>query len=108
MPDLSGLGSDDDAVNFMAAAILVYTIIAACCSSPQTGEINAHARSATLMKWVKVGLVQSAFFVAIAVWLDKKRWPSLMGGVLAGGVMWFSYDHALRCGLASAAPGTEY
>ena len=103
----SEIGSEDPAVAFMASAILVFTIMAAFCSSPQTAEINAHQRAATLMKWVTIGLVLSGVFLAIAVYLDKKRWPSLMGGALAGASMWFSYDYAKRCGLASLEPGTE-
>lgn len=103
----AGLISQSDAVAFMVAAGLVYEIIAACCSSPQTAEINAATRADTLMKWVKVGLIQAAFFIAIAVYLDKKRWPSAMGGGLAALVMWLSYEHARDAGLASSEPGTE-
>ena len=98
---------DDAAVTFMVSAGLVYEIIAACCSSPQTAEINAHTRADTLMKWVKIGLIQSAVFVGIAVMLDKHHWPSLLGGTLAGGIMWWMYGYAKRCGLASMEPGTE-
>jgi hypothetical protein len=87
--------------------LVVYGVVAAACSSPQTAEINASKRSATLMKWVKLGLAQAAVFVAIGVWLDKKRWPPLAGGALAAAMMWASYQHALESGLASTAPGTE-
>lgn len=104
----SEFGSEDEAVAFMAAAILVFTIMAAFCSSPQTTEINADQRAATLMKWVTIGLGTSAVFLAIAVWLDKKRWPSLLGGALAGASLWVAYDYAKRCGLASLEAGTEH
>ena len=107
MADAGLLVDQSDAVTFMVAAGLVYEIIAACCSSPQTAEINAATREETLMKWVKVGLVQAAFFVAIAVYLDKKRWPALMGGTLAGAVMWVSYEHARDSGLRNGGPSTE-
>jgi len=104
---VTDLGSPDDVLTFLAAAILVYTIVAAACSSPQTAEINANKRSATLMKWVWIGLAQSAIFVGIAVTVDKKRWPTLLGGGLAGGLLAASYIYAKHCGLNSNAPGTE-
>src|SRR5208282_4940725 len=97
MADFSLIGSDN-AVTFMVAAGLVYEIIAAACSSPQTTEINANARADTLMKWVKIGLIQSAVFVGIAVYLDEDRWPAAAGGSLAAGIMWVSYHHALKAG----------
>lgn len=102
------LGNEDEAIAFMAAAILVFTIIAAFCSSPQTAEINAHERAETLMKWVTIGLGVSAGFLAVTVWLDKKRWPSILGGGLAGLVLWIAYDYAKRSGLQSSLPGTEH
>ena len=105
--DVAMLGSDDDVLTFLAAVILVYTIVAAACSSPQTAEINAHARSKTLMKWVWIGLAQSAVFIVIATTVDKKRWPTLLGGGLAGGLLAASYIYAKHCGLNSSAPGTE-
>ena len=97
----------DHAVTFMVAAGLVYEIIAAACSSPQTTEINAAARADTLMKWVKLGLAQAALFVVIAAWLDTDHWPALFGGGLAGLLMGLQYAHAKRAGLRSGAPGTE-
>lgn len=106
MADAALIGADD-AITFMVSAGLVYEIIAAACSSPQTAEINAGTRAVTLMKWVKIGLVQAGVFVAIAAWLDKKRWPAIFGGTLAGALMWAQYQYAMRCGLASAEPGTE-
>jgi len=106
MADAQLIGSDN-AVTFMVSAGLVYEIIAAACSSPQTTEINAEARADTLMKWVKIGLIQAAFFVAIAIWLDKDRWPAALGGSLAAGAMWVSYSHARKAGLANGGETTE-
>lgn len=107
MADGSLIG-DSHAVTFMVSAGLVYEIIAAACSSPQTTEINATARAETLMKWVKIGLAQAALFVAIAMYLDKPdHWPALFGGALAAVLMWLSYVYARRCGLRSTLPGTE-
>jgi len=96
------------ALAFMVSAGLVYEIIAAACSSPQTAEINAARRSETLMKWVKLGMVQAALFVAIAAMMEpKKALPIISGGTLAGGILGICYYHANVSGLRSAEEGTE-
>jgi hypothetical protein len=95
-------------VPFMVGAGLVYEIIAAACSSPQTAEINASTRSATLMKWVHIGLVQSAGFIIVAAYIDRKNAPAIIaGGVSAAVIMYGSYMHANAAGMASSEPGTE-
>jgi hypothetical protein len=100
--------AEGDGVAFLVSAGIVYEIIAAACSSPQTTEINASSRAPTLMKWVHIGLVQSALFVAVASYFDRKRAHSyIAGGVAAGVIMYGSYRHALAAGVASTAPGTE-
>lgn len=87
---------------------IVYEIVAANCSSPQTTELNASARAETLMKYVNLGLAQSAVFIALAMALDKPhRKPILAGGLLAGAFMYALYGHAKKAGLASNAPPTE-
>lgn len=102
-----GLMGQSDAITFMVAAGLVYEIIAAACSSPQTMEINAAARADTLVKWVLIGEAQAALFVIIAALMDKKRWPALLGGFMAGMIMWVCYAHAKSCGLKNGGPTTE-
>jgi hypothetical protein len=98
----------DAGVAFLVSAGIVYEIVAACCSSPQTAEINAASRAPTLMKWVHLGLVQAGLFVAAAAVFDRKRaGPILAGGALAGGSMYMQYAHAMNAGLASGEPGTE-
>lgn len=105
---VEGGGSAGNAVPFLVSAGIVYEIIAAACSSPQTTEINADSRAETLMKWVHIGLLQSAGFVAIAVVIDRKHAvPLIAGGGLAAGIMYGSYIHAKSAGLASKEPGTE-
>ena len=105
---VSGATAAGNGVPFLVSAGIVYEIIAAACSSPQTAEINASTRSATLMKWVHIGLIQSAAFVAIAAWIDKDdAVPIIAGGAAAAGIMYGSYWHARRAGLASSEPGTE-
>ena len=104
---IGGSGKHQWAITFMVAAGLVYEIIAAACSSPQTTEINASSRADTLMKWVMIGMAQAAVFVLIAAAMDEDKWPALLGGGLAGTLMWLSYAHARAAGLASNEPGTE-
>jgi hypothetical protein len=100
--------SGGNGVPFLVSSGIVYEIIAAACSSPQTTEINADTRADTLMKWVHVGLVQSAIFVAVAAYIDRPHAPAIIsGGALAAGLMYGSYAHAKNAGLASSAPGTE-
>lgn len=100
--------SNRDGVAFMVGAGLVYEIIAACCSSPQTAEINADTRAATLMKWVNIGVIQSVIFVGLAAAIDPAHAkPIVAGGGLAGIIMYGCYMHGKAAGLESAAPGTE-
>lgn len=103
------LGRDNSfGIAFLVAAGIVYEIIAAACSSPQTTEINADKRAGTLMKWVWIGLAQSALFVAAAALLDKpNRAPIIAGGTTAGLLMLAQYWHARDAGLKSAEAGTE-
>lgn len=108
MADVATAMKSEGGVAFLVSAGIVYEIIAAACSSPQTAEINAHSRAETLMKWVHLGLVQSALFVAAAAWLDKRhRVQILAGGGVAMALMYGQYVHARAAGLASGAPGTE-
>lgn len=104
---MAELSSDSVAVTVAIYAALTYDIISATNSSPQTTEINAAARSETLMKWVKLGLVQAAIFTALGVMLDKRRWPPLLGGGLAAALLWAQYVHAKNAGTKSLLPGTE-
>lgn len=108
MPDISGNGNGSRAIRVAVYGTLMYDIISATNSSPQTTEINAGARAETLMKWVKLGLAQGFLFVGIGVMLDKDRWPPLLGGGLAAILLWAQYVHARNQGLATAnLPGTE-
>ncbi len=96
-------------VAFLVSAGVVYEIIAACCSSPQTTEINASTRATTLMKWVHLGVIQSAAFIFVAAVLDTKNAPEIIaGGGIAMALLYGQYGHAKKAGLSSDAPGTEY
>jgi hypothetical protein len=101
-------GSASTGIALLVGGGIVYEIVAANVSSPQTTELNASARAETLMKWVHLGMAQAALFVGLAALLDRRhRAPILLGGILAGALMEVLYLHAKAAGLASTAPPTE-
>ena len=104
VPGLGGLGS----VKVAVYAALMYDVISATNSSPQTTELNAESRAPTLMKWVHLGLGQSAVFIVAAMLFDRSHAAQIAaGGLLAGTMMYGLYGHAKTAGLASDEPGTE-
>ncbi len=106
MAELGNGGNDAGIVAIYAA--LTYDIISATNSSPQTTEINAAARAETLMKWVKLGLLQAAAFAGLGMLLDRRKpWRPLLGAGLAGTLLWAQYVHARNAGLAEPGPPTE-
>jgi hypothetical protein len=108
MADVATALKSEGGVAFLVSAGIVYEIIAAACSSPQTAEINAHSRAETLMKWVYIGIVQAVLFVLVAAYLDKRhRAEIIAGGGFAVVALYGQYVHARSAGLASNAPGTE-
>lgn len=106
MADFTAM-SEGDAIALLVSAGLVMECIAASCSSPQTAEINASKRQATLMKWVHIGMLESAILIGVGAMFTKRPAPILWGGALAAGTMYVQYRHALSAGLKSNAPGTE-
>lgn len=100
------MGAGSPALKVAIYAALSYDIISATNSSPQTTEINAQARSDTLMKWVNIGMWQIAGFAALGVILDRSFWPAV-GCALGGGLMYMQYRHAMESGLAKPGPATE-
>ena len=101
--------STGSGVAFLVAGGIVYEIVAANCSSPQTTELNASKRAETLMKYVNLGMLQSVVFVGAAVMFDKSHAkPIIVGGALAAGFMYGLYWHAKTAGLASGGPMTEH
>ena len=105
---MAEFGDGDAAVIGIYAAV-VYDVISATNSSPQTTEINAKARADTLMKWVKLGLAQAALFVAIGAVAEPpgKKWRPIVGGGLAALLLWCQYVHARNSGLKSGGATTE-
>lgn len=76
------------------------------CSSPQTTELNAKARSETLMKWVGIGGAV-AVGGGVAASFYSRSWAPFLGASVIALIMWFCYVHAKNAGLASTEPGTE-
>jgi len=102
------VAAQNSGVAFLVSAAVVYDIVAATNSSPQTTEINAAARAETLMKWVNVGMVQAIGFVVIAAVYERESAVAfLAGGLLAAVLLYAQYLHARNSGLQSAAPPTE-
>jgi hypothetical protein len=105
--------SAGDGVAFLVAYGIVAEIIAKACSSPQTAELNADRRAATLMKWVNIGIAESVAVIIIAAWIDNKvpgrnhTAAIVSGGGLAIAVTLGEYLYAKRAGLNSTEPGTE-
>lgn len=105
---VEGLGGSSDGIAFLVSAGVMYEIIAAACSSPQTTELNATSRAGTLMKWVHLGIAQGVLFVGAAAIFDKRhRWAIAAGGGAAAVLLYAQYGHAKKAGLASGEPGTE-
>ena len=109
MPLTTLNGGETKGLAFLASAGISYAVIASACSSPQTTELNAAARSETLMKWVNLGVAQAVLLLFIAALFDKaNRVPIVAGGSVALVLMYWSYDHAKRSGLRNAhLPATE-
>jgi hypothetical protein len=105
-----GVGSPASTMAIFAA--LTYDVISATNSSPQTTELNAQARSETLMKWVHIGLVQAAIFGILGIALELKdrhaAWPPALGAGLAGFLLYGQYIHAKNSGLRKPGPVTEH
>lgn len=101
--------SEADAAVIGVSAAVVYDVISATNSSPQTTEINASARADTLMKWVWLGIAQAALFVGIMVLAEPpgKKWRPLVGGGLAIILLLLQYQHAKKSGLEKGGPATE-
>lgn len=102
--------SDTDAAVVGVSAAVVYDVISATNSSPQTTEINAAARADTLMKWVHIGIAQAILFVAIMIVAEPpgKKWRPMVGGGLAVILLYVQYLHAKKAGLENGGPPTEH
>jgi hypothetical protein len=96
-------------IAFIVSYGAVCEVIAKVNSSPQTTELNAEKRAPTLLKWVHLGMAESALVVLIAVSFEKKeyRMPFLVGGALGMAITEAEYLYAKKCGLENVGPPTE-
>src|SRR5215470_7762874 len=95
-------------IAFLVGAGAVAEFIAKACSSPQTVEINVSKRGETLMKWVGIGLVESAVMVTIAAMIDQRYAVYLVaGGLFEGVVTYVEYVYGKQSGLKNTGPETE-
>jgi hypothetical protein len=103
--------------NFLGAAALigiyaalVFDIFSTTNSSPQTTQMFAIDRAATLWRWVRIGAIIAVIFVALGAYLEsrdsKNYWAPIAGGALALGIMWYLYSIALRDG-GGTRPGSN-
>lgn len=103
--------STTDAIVFGIFATMTYDVMSTTNSSPQTTELNAAARSPTLMKWVTIGLAQAALFAGIGIAIEIKSgrpwWPAALGSGLAGTLLYAQYEHARRAGTRNPGTPTE-
>jgi len=103
MPEIGHSAS----VKFMVSFMLVYDTMSTTNSSPQTTEINASVRAESLMKWVKLGLIQATIIALMAALVDDEKWPILAGAGIADVLLWYQYKHAKEVGIKNPGPSTE-
>lgn len=97
---LAGLGV---AGLFGIYADLAFNLYSATNSSPQTTELAANERAATLMKYVKIGDVGALGFGLMGSFMAGSLMP-LFGAALVAGIMHLLYRHALKSGQGKARP----
>lgn len=103
------LRSIGNGMAFVGGAMLMLEAIAAWCSSPQTAELNAGARSSTLMKYVALGMASGVVMVAVAAYLEPDHAKAFFaGGAVAGGTIGIGYLHANGEGLKHPQPTESY
>jgi hypothetical protein len=89
-------------------AALIFDIFSSLTSSPQTTELFAEDRADTLWHWVRIGVGVSLVFIGFGAWLAHKEGKDyrapILGGMIALGLMWYLYSHALKKG-GGSKPG---
>ena len=104
---LEAVSAGSAGFGFLLGGGIVYEIVAANVSSPQTTQLNP-IRAETLMQWVHLGLAQSVLFVGAAALIDRRyARPIIAGGVLAMVLMEGLYLYAKRSGQSKSGPPTE-
>lgn len=101
--------TEADAALFGISYLGVADLFSKGTSSPQTTEINAKHRVATLMKWVNISAIESLALIVVLVLAaprGHKRWP-ILGGTMSLIITYSEYLYAKACGIKSTAPVTE-
>jgi hypothetical protein len=106
MPVQDLVGNGAVMLKVAVSAELVYQLVGANMSSPQTAELNASARAPTISKWVNLTNAEAAGWITVLCLLDRSLWPALGGSIAAVG-MWLKYRHAISSGLANGGTPTE-
>ena len=84
-------------------ADLAYTLYGATNSSPQTTELFAGERAATLSKYVYLGHAQALAFGVFGSLVGKNWWP-IIATAAVGATMQIMYMHALKAGQGQTPP----
>jgi hypothetical protein len=100
------LGRTGRMLTVAVSAEMVYQLVGANLSSPQTNELNAGARAPTLQKWVNVTNLEAAGWIGFLIILDGSLWPLVGGGLALAGMM-IKYRYAINAGVNSPAAPTE-
>lgn len=96
---LQGVGATQ-AVLYMVTVDASLNVFSAQNSSPQTTELFAKDRKATLMKYVYIGDITTVALGLLASVIAKSFWP-LAGALTVSVVMHLLYVHAARKGCES-------
>lgn len=104
----TGVGGSGNGVALLVSAGVVFEVMAAFASSPQTTELNANRRADTLMKWVHSGVVAAGLFVGLAMYYQPRQARAIfIGGALAAAILECAYIYAKRNGLKNPGAPTE-
>lgn len=95
-------------IAFGVFADLAFNLFSAMCSSPQTTELFAADRAATLWKYVKIADVAAVGFGLFATAADfgNVGWWPLIGSLVVVGIMHYMYRYALKAGRDVAPPAS--
>lgn len=100
------LGKTGTMLTVAVSAEMVYQLVGANLSSPQTNELNAGARAPTVSKWVSLTNVEAAAWVLFLCALDGSWWPALGGGIALVS-MAAKYKYAISSGIKAGGKPTE-
>lgn len=91
------------ALLFLAAVNEAMQVFGTFCSSPQTTELFAKAREATLMRYVMIANVNAIGLGLFASWIGRSVWP-LIGNLFVIAELTYIYKWAARKGKQGPGP----